>query len=170
MTGKIEPIFHFIARNGKLLGASCVLDRAQNSELFVTGQAHDLAPTDTVSCKALDQISPLSDIARRIVMLSNYNGLGCFNFKFVPMQMSMFELEHFLQILPTIPHDHPDAVLTDFGPEGLRHHFYEYGAAPKIFDFNTRECGSHTRHQTLELYKHLRMYLDAVVAEGEIEE
>ena len=163
--GKVEPIIHFIARHGRLLAAACVLDRKQDSELFVTGYAHDLAPTDTVSCKALDEISPLSDVTRRIIQLVKYNGFGCLNFKFAARKMTTEQLEAHLQALPTIDHEDPASVLTDFGPEGVRHQFSEYAAVPKIFDFNTRQCGSHTRHQTLELYKMLRMYLQAVLDE-----
>ena len=143
-----------------------MLDRAQESALFVTGQQHDLKPTDTVSCKALDQISPLLDVTRRIIARTpNYSGFGCFNFKFGARKMSQQKLDQVLSSIPTLTHDDDDSITTDFGPEGVRHAFSKYGAVPKFFDFNTRLCGSHMRHQTLEAYKMLRLYLDVLASE-----
>ena len=162
LEGKIEPIVHFVASSGKLLATSCVLDRKQSSQLFVTGYAHDLAPTDTVSCASFDHISPLSDLVRYIIRVTKYDGFGCFNFKFVPRKMSREQLEAYLQNIPTIDHTDARAVYTHFGREGARHDFAHAAATPKLYDFNTRQCGSHTRDQTLELYKMLRMYLEAV--------
>ena len=44
---------------------------------------HGRVPTPhKVSCKELDDISPLSDVTRRVISMSNYNGFGCINFKF----------------------------------------------------------------------------------------
>ena len=166
VVGKIEPIYHYIARKGKLIAASCVLDRKdKSSNLFVTGSNNDLAPTDTVSCRALDEIAPVSDVMRRIVELTKYNGLGCVNFKFASRQVSQTDLEDVLAKLPTIDHEDPAAITTDFGPEGARHNFASYAAVPKLFDWNTRMCGSHVRDQTMELYRMLRMYLEEAASE-----
>ena len=163
--GKIEPIYHYIAHKGKLIAASCVLDRRdKGNDLFVTGSNNDLAPTDTVSCTALDEIAPLSDVIRRIVELTKYNGLGCINFKFAARKMSQAALEDFLTKLPTLDHNDAAAITTDFGYEGARHNFAAYAAVPKLFDWNTRMCGSHVRDQTMELYRMLRMYLEDVAA------
>ena len=62
-------------------------------------------------------------------------------------------------------HDDDDAIATEFGPDGLRRDFGQYLAIHKIVEFSMRQCSSHTRHQTLEHYKMLRMYVRAVLSE-----
>ena len=166
VVGKTEPIIHFVARNGKLLATSCVLDRKQDSALFVTGRQHDLPPTDTVSCKDLDKISPLADIVRRIVLLTGYNGFGCFNFKFTARKMQQNDLDAYLRAIPALAPDSLERITTDFMPKGVRRQFASYAAVPKLFDWNTRMCGSHVRDQTMELYRMLRMYLEEVASES----
>ena len=165
VVGRIEPIIHFVARSGRILGASCVLDRAQSSALFVTGQQRNLKPTDTVSCRALEEISPLLDVVRQIIKLTKYNGLGCFNFKYAARKMTQKQLDKFLQGIPTLDNSDEDSITTDFGSDDARQFFSKYPATPKIFDFNTRHCGSHIRHQTEEFYRMIRMYLEEVANE-----
>ena len=166
VVGMVEPLIHFIARNGKIIAASCSLDRKQSSDLFVTGRNHDLQMTDTISCRSLEEISPLLDIVRRVIELTNYNGLGCFNFKFAARKMTQEQLDEYLLLIPKVPHAQlSDSITTDFGPEGLRHQFSHYDAIPKLFDFNTRMCGSHARQQTIEMYNMLKMYISEVAYE-----
>ena len=167
LVGKAEPLIHWVARSGKLLATSCSLDNKKAKSLFVTGEKEPLYDADQVSCKDFDSISPLSDLVRSIVSRLNYNGFGCFNFKFAPnTAMTQQKLDDYLLGIQAVEHYDVKAITTEFGPEGAVSNASAYAALPRLFDFNVRPCGSHFKFHFPSLLTMTRMYLDAMASEA----
>ena len=143
LVGIAEPIIHFLAFRGKLLATACVIHREQH-DLFITGQGEVSAPqANVVDCREFDKISPLGDLTRRIVRDTNYNGFGCFNFKFSPNKITQEKLAAALAAIKTIVNTSPlTPAIDDFGPTDAVDKWVTYIATPKLFDFNTRIGGS----------------------------
>ena len=59
LVGTVEPIIHFIARDGVMLAAACVVHKEQ-SELYVSGKQHPVYQGESVACASLDQLGPLT--------------------------------------------------------------------------------------------------------------
>ena len=151
-----------------MLGTVCSIDKRHGNGLFVTGNRDQLRGVQAVSCKDLDQISPLSDVVRTIVRLTTYNGFGCINFKFASGHMSLDAIDAYLEAMPAAQYPSPESITTDFGEEGVSmHHAASLKAVPKMFDFNARIGGSHVTFQYAEFTVMMRMYLAAVAEEEE---
>ena len=91
-----------------------------------------------VSCKELDDISPLSDVTRRVISMSNYNGFGCINFKFSANGFTQDVLDEHLREMRKLREGEPDGITTDFGPENVSYDSEGYESLPRFFDFNAR--------------------------------
>ena len=138
LLSNVEPIIHFIARNGKLLATSCLLHKEKES-VYVTGAgSYQLRRGTTVSCHKLDAFSPLNAVTRRIIELNNFNGFGCINFKFAHVKFSEAALNKTLNDLIVSKTKLPESVTTVFGENAdFANTWMEFGAIPKV-------CGAHT--------------------------
>ena len=154
---KTEPVLYYIARHGKLVGTTCILNR-QKSDLFVAGADVEFS-FELVSCEAFEIISPMLDLIRRIVEVSAYNGIGCVNFKFVPVLVGSQELEEYLGDIPTISHDDPQAVMTTFGNLRSSLDITAHDAIPKLFEINPRPGGSMVGSHSPELVRMMKAFL-----------
>ena len=138
LTGKQEPIIHFIAYKGRLLATACFV-HSENEALFVAGVGkYNLHGGKVVNCTHLDKISPLGDVTRRIISKSGYNGFGCINFKYVPQTSSRLtsaDVDLLLDQLPKVPSQPPDSPSTEFGSADAASRWAEYEAVPKASAF-----------------------------------
>ena len=163
--GKTEPVLYYIARHGKLVATVCLLNR-QKSQLFVAGADVDFS-FELVSCEAFEIISPMLDLTRHIVEASSYNGIGCINFKFVPVLVSGNELEEYMNDIPTISHSDASVVLTTFVNLRSSQDLTVHDAIPKLFEINPRPGGSMMGVHTPELALMMKAFLLAAADEVE---
>ena len=59
LVGLVEPIIHFIARDGAMLAAACVVHK-ESSGLYVSGKQHPVYNGDSVACSDLEALAPLT--------------------------------------------------------------------------------------------------------------
>ena len=158
LTGSQEPIIHFIAYNGKILSSACFIHN-EKENLFVTGVGkYALHGGKVVSCKDIDAIAPLSDITRKLLQRSMYNGFGCINFKLAANKKSVSEIDHLLSSLPTVNAATGPHLNTDFGADDASSEWEKYDGVAKMFDFNARLCGSHVLYHIPEINPMIEMY------------
>ena len=165
LVGTAEPIIHFVAFRGKLLATACVIHR-ERLGLFITGQgAVSTMHGEAVDCREFDKISPLGDLTRRIVRDTEYNGFGCFNFKFAPNKITQDKLAEALEAIKKVPNSLPlSPTIADFGPGDAVDKWDSYVATPKLFDFNTRIGGSQHDFNQPETKAMFDLYIREFVA------
>ena len=137
----IEISPNFIAYRGELLGMFCAINK-QRSQLTVVAMVDDESEKNyPIDCGDLENISPLYDMTKRIVQLSNYNGFGVINMKLAPGRMSRDALESYLTGVQTIDKGSVKAVATDFTSVKSSDDTTIHDAIPKMFEINARIGG-----------------------------
>ena len=156
----VSATIHFVSRNGKLLGATCLLLKDASVS---TTDANDTDPESSsiVPCPAIDAIAPVSDVVGRIVEKSAYNGLGCMYFRFSPSKGKT--AREINQLLSSIqPGSRSIEVSTVFGPPNTSYYTDNFAAIPRVASITPHACASLFAAFPPQLVDMVRLYLGEV--------
>ena len=123
----------------------------KSADLYVHSVAnHDEGSSYGIKCTAFEEVTPVLDIIRKIIKKTGYNGFGCLNFKLLQSGSPITE-DAWLEQQEEVNDASLDAVMYDFSALRLSddEHWKATDMTPKIFEVNSRVCGSLPHHPTI---------------------